>query len=617
MSVLRTLLGTVTALALALAVGCSASGSSDHSGGGGSGGSGTGGLGATGGSGGFGALGNTGNCTGPHCSSDLHTYVDCDGNVLKTCPSDQGCVPGGKCVKACDSAVANKSTIGCDYYSVEPDISSDGTGACFAAYVVNTWSTPVNVLIEYGGQQYDVSQFGYIPSGTGASIQYKPLAGNAIPAGQVAILFLSQKPNPFSPGLNFKCPAGVNKMLNVDAAAHGTSIGNAFHIITSAPITAYDIYPYGGGQSAITSATLLIPTSAWDSNYIAVDAFGAGISLGTFGSSPFVEVVAQKDGTKVKVNPTVPIIGGNGVAPGPAGQETIYSIDKGQVLQFTQGKELAGSVIQSSAPVGVWGGKTSLGIEACCDDSAHQQIPPVKALGSEYVAIRYRNRYDGKEESPPWRLIGAVDGTKLAYDPAPPAGAPSTLKRGQLVTFNDPGPFVVRSQDEKHPFYMSAHMTGGGLYDPDPQGNSDGRGDAEFVNVIPPGEYLQKYIFFADPTYPETDLVIVRIKGNKGFADVKLDCAGNLTGWQPVGKSGKYEYTRFDLSRHNFQGQNGCDNGRHVISSTSSFGVTVWGWGSAETGTFASGFYTQYVSYAYPAGAGVAPINDVVIPTIK
>jgi hypothetical protein len=26
------------------------------------------------------------------------------------------------------------------------------------------------------------------------------------------------------------------------------------------------------------------------------------------------------------------------------------------------------------------------------------------------------------------------------------------------------------------------------------------------------------------------------------------------------------------------------------------------------------GFYTQYVSYAYPAGAAVAPINQVIIP---
>ena len=605
-------------LALIAAIGgCSASGAADKpAGSGGSSGNGGSSSGGSGGGGGVGALGNTGSCTGPHCSSDLHSYVDCDGNVLKQCAADQGCVPGGKCVPACDSAKVNKSTYGCDYYSVEPDISSDGTGACFAAYVVNTWSSAVNVLVEYDGKQYDVSKFGYIPSGSGAAIKYAPLNGNAIPAGQVAILFLSQKPNPFSPGLNFKCPASVNKMLNVDAAAHGTMIGRAFHIITSAPVTAYDIYPYGGGQSAITSATLLLPTSAWDTNYIAVDAFGAGVSLGTFGSSPFVEIVAQQDGTKIKINPTVPIIGGNGVAPGPQGKETIYGIDKGQVLQLTQGKELAGSAIQSNVPVGVWGGKTTLGIEACCDDSAHQQIPPVKALGSEYVAVRYRNRYDGKEESPPWRMIGAVDGTKLVYDPAPPNGAPTTLARGQLVTFDDPGQFAVRSQDAKHPFYMSAHMTGGGMFDPDPQGNSDGRGDAEFVNIIPPGEYLQKYIFFADPTYPETDLVLVRTKGKNGFADVNLDCAGKLTGWQPVGKSGKYEYTRFNLVRHNFQGQNGCNNGRHVISSKNSFGLTVWGWGSAETGSQASGFYTQYVSYAYPAGAGVAPINDVVVPTI-
>ena len=34
-----------------------------------------------------------------------------------------------------------------------------------------------------------------------------------------------------------------------------------------------------------------------------------------------------------------------------------------------------------------------------------------------------------------------------------------------------------------------------------------------------------------------------------------------------------------------------------------------WGWGSAESG----GFSSQYVSYAYPAGASVLPINNVVV----
>jgi hypothetical protein len=46
----------------------------------------------------------------------------------------------------------------------------------------------------------------------------------------------------------------------------------------------------------------------------------------------------------------------------------------------------------------------------------------------------------------------------------------------------------------------------------------------------------------------------------------------------------------------------------------------VWGWGSAATGgNFGfpdGGFYSQAVSYAYPAGASVQPINTVVVPPV-
>jgi hypothetical protein len=157
-------------------------------------------------------------------------------------------------------------------------------------------------------------------------------------------------------------------------------------------------------------------------------------------------------------------------------------------------------------------------------------------------------------------------------------------------------------------------MTGAGVYDKD---ETDGRGDAEFVNVVPPGEYLPKYTFFTDPTYPETNLIIVRSKGKDGnFADVNLDCAGKLGGWLSVGDD--FEYTRIDLVRGNFEPQGNCNNGRHVIDSANPFGLTVWGWGSAATGSMGAGFYSQYVSYAYPGGANVEPINDVVIaPIVK
>src|SRR5262249_30873523 len=64
-------------------------------------------------------------CSGLHCSSDLHSLVDCNGNAVMTCPGDQGC-SGTSCVTACTSASNNKSTFGCDYYVVGPDILLDG-----------------------------------------------------------------------------------------------------------------------------------------------------------------------------------------------------------------------------------------------------------------------------------------------------------------------------------------------------------------------------------------------------------------------------------------------------------------------------------------------------------
>lgn len=608
---MRISVGVVVLLG-ALGCGAGATGSggeaSGASGPGSGAGTSSGGSTGTFGTGGEGA-GNTG-CT--KCSSDLHAILDCDGNVLEVCPEDQGCGATG-CVPACQAALENKSSIGCDYYSVDPDIISVGAGACFAAYVANTWGSPVTIGVERGGQTFDVSQFARIPSGSGQGITYAPLPAEGLPPGEVAILFLAR----FGASLT-DCPAGVTPAVTVeDAAVHGTGLGEAFRITTDAPTVAYDIFPYGGGQSAATSATLLLPTTVWDTNYVAVDAFRK--SQIVFEAQPSIAIVAAEDATTVTINPTAAIVGGPGVVGTGANVPVTYTLNRGQILQFTQDAQLIGSPVQSDKPIGLWGGATCLSVDvndvAC--DSAHQQIPPVKALGSEYVGARYRDRFDGLEESPFWRMVGAVGGTTLTWEPSTPPGAPTTLGVGQVAEFRAPGPFVVRSQDDEHPFYMSAHMTGCQSVSPDP---FDCRGDPEFVNMIPSAQFLDSYTFFTDPTYPETNLVVVRRKTEAGFQDVTLDCAGVLSGWQPIGTSGEYEVTRVDLVRGNFEPQGACDNGRREISSAGTFGLTVWGWGSAATGgSFgfpSGGFYSQAVSYAYPAGASVQPINTVVVPPV-
>lgn len=553
----------------------------------------------------------------PGCGSEREGYDDPNrpgGLGSSTDPTaafgDDG---GGAALNCKGLRSGTKSSAGCEYYAVTPDVILDGAGACYAAFVTNTWTEPVTVAVDYGGQSLDVTKFAYIPSGMGKSLQYAPLTTGTIPPGEVAILFLNRKPGAVPFGLDTNCPKGVTPAISdIDAAHHGTGFGKAFHIVTSAAVAAYDIFPYGGGQSAMTSATLLLPVTSWDTNYIAVDGYGPGPM-----AQPFIQIVGQQDGTQVTISASNDIAGGGGVNPAKKNTPATYFVNRGQVLQLTQDAPLMGSVIQTNAPVGLWGGKSSLSITSCCADTGHQQIPPVRALGSEYVGVRYRNRYDGREETPPWRVMGAVDGTQLTWEPSTPPGAPTSLNVGQVVEFKAAGPFVAKSQDAQHPFYMSAHMTGAGEFDPD---QKDGRGDPEFVNVIPTGEYLSSYVFFTDPTYSETNLVLVRAKNKDGaFADVELDCAGKIGGWQPVGS---FEWARIDLVRGNFEPQGKCNNGRHEIKSANPFALTVWGWGSAATGpqplpgSTSSSFYTQYVSYAYPGGANVQPINTVVVPPV-
>jgi hypothetical protein len=563
-------------------------------------------------SGGFAPGGSSGSSGGGASSGGGSSGGD-DGGASLVGDGGGGGGGGGTSGGGCSDAANAKTNSGCEYYAVEPDIIIGGRGACFAAFVANDWTSPVTISVDYGGQALDASKFSYLPIGSGKSLQYVQLANGVVNPGQVAILFLSKFTGAIGapPPLNYNCPTGVTPAITtMDTAPHGTTLGSAFHISTSGPVVAYDIYPFGGGQSAETSATLLLPTTAWGTNYIAVDGYAQSALSG---GNPFVAVTAAQNGTTVTVSPTAAIAAGKGVAGTAQGVSQTYTLQQGQVLQFSQPAELSGSVIASNNPVGVWGGHSALnvGVNDCCADSSHQQIPPVRALGNEYTGVRYRNRYVGQEESPPWRLVGAVNGTQLTYEPAAPAGAPTALALGQVADFDSNGPFVVRSQDSQHPFYFAAYMTGAGPYDPN---ETDGRGDSEFVNVVPPAEDLSSYVFFTDPTYPETDLVIVRAQGSGAFADVTLDCSGVVTGWQPVGSSGNYEYARVDLVTGDFVGQNGCSNGRHEIKSTAPFGLTVWGWGSAATGNGLTGFYTQYVSYAYPAGASIAPINMVVVP---
>ena len=548
--------------------------------------------------------GDSTNCgtTPATCSADGHAVVDCANNVILTCDSTQGC-SGGKCIPACDAAVANKSSVGCEYFAHNPRMVF-GAG-CFALYVANTWNADVGVTGDVGGTTIDLSKYTYLPSGSGQSLKMTAIGqGGKIPPGKVGVVFLRQGQYDGST-LDTSCNYGVTVAETDSAAsawtdpASGTSnAAKALHVVASAPVVVYDILPFGGGVSEVADGSLLLPTSTWDTNYIAV----TPVPLGNNCTNPGISIISSSDNNTITMKPSVAIAAGTGVNASAANTPVNFTLSKGQVLRFEQAEDLLGSIISSTSPIGLWGEQSCINVDASACDGAHEQIPPIRAFGSEYVYARYRNRVDNQDETPPTRIIGAVDGTQLTWDPSP-TGAQATIGKGQSFEVRSSGPFIVKSQDAQHPFYVNTYMTGGGAF--------ANAGDPEFVNVVPTDQYLSKYVFFTDPTYPETNLVYIRKKAaDNQFHDVTLDCAGTLTGWTAVGSSGQYEVTRRDLVRHNFAGQQGCDNGSHETHSDGPFTVTVWGWGTTETTTI----YSQYTSYAYPAGASVQSINTVIVP---
>jgi IgGFc binding protein len=534
------------------------------------------------------------------CSNDLKRVVDCVGDTRVQCTADQGCA-NAKCIDdPCKAAEVSKSSYGCDYWAIKTAQRSS-VGACFAAVVANTWEKPIKLTVSYGTKSVTPETFAYIPHANGGNIDYQPYdPASGLPSGEVAILFLSRQS-----GNGSQCPRKAwydNVETGVPSPPgslfSGTGRGTAFHITTDYPAVAYQINPYGGGPSSTSAATLLLPTSAWAKNYVAINPYKAStIDLGGW---PSLEVLAYQDNTSVTILPKVKIEGSMTLPAAPSNTPATYVLKAGEFLQISQAAELTGSPIAADKPIGVFGAADCMTVPAdklWCD-SAQQQLAPVQATGSEYAAVRYRNRIANKEESVPWRLVGMAAETVLTWVPSTPPNAPTTLGLGEIKEFSAPGPFVVKSQDNKHPFYLGGYMTGSEDYNQ--------LGDPEWVNVTPPSQFLDKYVFFTDPTYPDTNLVVVRTKSKKDgkFADVTLGClAKPLTGWQPLGD---YEYTRVDLVK-DFVGTEKCTNGSQVMQSALPFGVTVWGWGTTA-------LQTAQVSYAYPAGAGFQPINEVVVP---
>lgn len=545
------------------------------------------------------------------CSGDLRTVLDNDGTPLGDCPSDQGCLEG-RCVEACAAAAGSHGTRGCEFLASTPPTYPVDLQPCHAVFVTNSWSRPVNLTVTRAGATLDVSRFARVVDNAVAPALWQPLPATGLPPNGVAVLFLSSDPNSVmtETGTRLTCP--ITPAVNAATTTAGSGRSDAFRLRADAPVSAYSIMPFGGAPSFFPGATILLPTSVLGTGYVTI-----GPPAGTTATPgpQWLQVVAQADNTLVTVRPTVNLPAGGMLPAIAAGASGTVTLGAGQYAhwELPAGRaDPSATVVVADHPVAVNVGNRFLRLqptEGPGGEGTHTQQLPLSALGISYTAAPYpTRRADLLPEVVPYRLVGAVDGTTLSYDPPVP-GAPTTLARGAVVDFSTALAFTVSSQDAMHPFGAAQLMPTANLPVASRPGltyhDLDARvpprlGDEEFTQLFPPAQFLNSYVFFTDPSYGTTSLVVVRERAASGFAPVTVDCLGVLSGFTPVGTAGRYEFVQVDLVRAGIA-MGTCANGRHTAASTANFGITVWG-------------VDTYASYAYPAGGNARQLTMVTPP---
>jgi hypothetical protein len=521
------------------------------------------------------------------CSEDGSAVLSCDdGTVIAACEDTERCGPAMECEDACAVARDVRDSIGCEYFAVPMSMPAEAGDICFAALVSNAWRTPAHVRVAHDGADVDLSQ----ALVTLVDYDLVPLdPAHGLPPGTTAAILLT------GPGCAQLWTADASPVAAaVDDAMHvETGIHRAFAIRSDVPVVVHQVMPFLGAQSHVTGGSLLLPTHTWDDNYAV---FGPAPTLVVPASVegeyvPTLSIVARDDDTRVTILPGPEIEGGGGVPSSPAGEPFELMLHAGEHAQIVQSAELDGTVLEADRPVGVWIGHQCAyvpeGIAAC--DHLEQMLPGVSALGSRYVGAGVRR----SNEPALWYLFGAVDGTALSW--STDVGGPSTLARGEAAFVHAGEAFVVESQDADHPFYLFNYMTGMDALGV--QAPVDG-GDPDFVVSVPPEQFLRRYVFAIDPTYVP-QLVVVR--SAEDAAPVVLTCGesgatAEVHDWHDV--AGGYQYARVGLS----DAYAPC-LGNNQAASASPFGLWVWG-------------LAAWTSVGYPAGMGLADINDVRLPPV-
>jgi IgGFc binding protein len=367
--------------------------------------------------------------------------------------------------------------------------------------------------------------------------------------------------------------------------------GLAFRIVSDSPIVAYQFQPLDNANPVYSNdATILFPTHVLDGDYVAIT--GDAVLVGTDGFSSsddntgaFVSVVGTADDTTVTLFPTALVHDG-------AIEDVV--IDRGQVLTMISSQRgaprwgnLSGTRVVADKPVAVFSGSVATSEPAdadiCCADHLEHQMLPLTAWGTAYLAAPAAAATGGGGDATQFRITGAFDGTELVYDPARPAGAPTSVDAYETAAFVTDAPFSVRASDAGKPFAVAQFLLSNQYF-----GELLRPGDPSMI-LVPATEQLEeRYAFLVPQGYSSDFVTIVRPTGSTTTLDGTIVAPASFSALAVLDVD--YELAHVAVAP-----------GGHTIEGDAPFGITIVG-------------YAQDVSYGYVGGSGVEVLGPAPPP---
>jgi hypothetical protein len=424
-------------------------------------------------------------------------------------------------IDPCEIAMANKYSIGCEYWAVDMDNTTPGQP--YAIVVANRDATAAHVVVERkSGGVWQVQQE--------TDVAY-----------QQTHVFL----------LGNTTQAGTYHLAN-----------QAFRVTSDLPVVAYQFNPYSGlsadnSDVCTNDGTLLLASSGLDQYYYVL-----GFSNNTGNGS--ANIIATADDTQVTIRPSTSISAGGSLPAMSAGVDYTYTMQEASVIQLNASSgDISGTYIEATKPVAVFGGNTCAQVPTgvtYCDHIEHQLFP-ITTWGQEFVAARTVIRSTNTTpENDYWRVVASENGTTIQTVPAVAGLNGVTMNAGQVLQVGVNYAFTIAASA---PIMVGQYLAGHGATNVDFYGAG---GDPAMALLPPIEQFLDSYVFLAPEKYLLDYVVITHPSGLAVNLDNTPVSSNPACATETL--NANWQITRCLIPDFT-----------HTVAADQPVGITVWGYG--------------------------------------